>query len=209
MIIAAGFVKSKDGSHVSSSILLYPRRVLIETGIFSSVPSLAAATSSRAKAGFFISAAPAPCFSIVRSGHPILISTPSNPNARASAAARRIISGCAVKNWATIGRSLSVNERSRRSASLPPKNKPSAETNSVHITSGPPTRNTSAGKLALDQSPISCPPHFEYFAIKRRNGASVTSAMGAKTKNGLCSVSQKPFIGTPYHREYPLRYLNL
>ena len=53
--------------------------------------------------------------------------------------------------------------------------RPSAATNSVHITSG-----------------------FPYFAIIRRKAASVTSAIGATTKNGAGSFSQK-FIGTLYY----------
>src|SRR5690606_28411916 len=55
---------------------------------------------------------------------------------------------------------------------------PSADTNSVHITSGPPT----VPSLRV------CA---EYFAIMRRKGASVTSAMGASTTMGLGRLFQK------------------
>ena len=121
-----------------------------------------------------MSAAPAPCFSTLLSGQPIFMSTPSKPSFTASAAAFSIISGFEVKNCATIGRSSSEYTKSSRSFFFPfsgAKTRPSAETNSVHITSG-----------------------FPYFAMIRRKAASVTSASGAKARIGFCSVCQKFFI---------------
>ena len=91
----------------------------------------------------------------------MLISMPSNLSSRASSAAFRICSGEEVKNCATIGRSASEYFKSIRSFALPSSGaraRPSAETNSVNMTSGLP-----------------------YLAIIARNAASVTSAMGART----------------------------
>ena len=136
-------------------------------------PSLAALTSSLASETFLISEAPAPCFSTLLSGQPMFISTPSKPSFAISSAAPFICSGEEVKNCATIGRSASLYSRSFKSFFLPASGaraKPSAETNSVHITLG-----------------------FPYLAIMRRNATSVTSAIGAKTIIGRSSFCQKLF----------------
>src|SRR3989338_484145 len=93
-----------------------------------------------------------------------------------------------------MGRSVSENASFARKRFCPASlanTSPSAEVNSVNITSGPPARNASAGKLPLEPTPISRPPYFEYFAINRRNAASVTSSMGARAKNGRGSFVQK------------------
>ncbi len=152
-------------------------------------PSRAARITARAIFGCLIIAAPAPCFSIVRSGHPMLISMPSKPSFSQSAAASRILSGCDEKSCATIGRSARENSRSRSKTFRPTEQRPSAETNSVQNTSGLPDE-----------------------AMSRRKAASVTSAIGARTKNGSPRVllgeagflrcAQNPLcIGlTLYHR---------
>ena len=174
MVTAAKFSANSSGSQVFNSSRAYPRRVLTDTGNWPATPALAAAITSRASGGFFISAAPAPCFSIFRSGQPILMSKPSKPSSTIILAAANIFSGLAVNNCATIGRSASVKIRSRSKRSRPRLIKPSAETNSVQSTSGPP-----------------------YLAMIRRKATSVTSAIGAKQKNGLGNWSQKFFIIQP------------
>ena len=78
-------------------------------------------------------------------------------------------------------------ERSRKATrfiiktSRPGLIRPSAETNSVQNTSGPPPAS----------------PCREYFTMMRRKAASVTSAIGARTKKGLGSFCQKFFIIYP------------
>src|SRR3989344_1357396 len=148
-------------------------RVFTETGKLGA-PSFAARISALACSGFFIRLAPAPCFSTLLSGQPMLMSMPSKSNSAARTAAAFMCSGAAVKNCATTGRSASVYLRSSinlRFPSVPARARPSAETNSVHMTSGLP-----------------------YLAMTRRYAASVTFAIGASAKMGFSSFSQKLFI---------------
>ncbi len=135
------------------------------------MPSLTDWIICAAMSGVFIIAAPAPCFSIERSGQPILISIPSKPSEATNFDASRIFSGCAEKSCATIGRSASVYSKSLCNTSRPLLASPSAETNSVHVTSGLP-----------------------YFAITRRKAGSVTSAIGASAKKGFGNFSQKLLV---------------
>ncbi len=80
------------GNQVSISTLLYPILVLTDIGIFGA-PLLAACITLIAFSGSLICPAPAPCFSTALSGHPILISIPSNPSSCTSLAASYILSG--------------------------------------------------------------------------------------------------------------------
>ncbi len=162
-----------SGTQVAISFLVYPIRVLTETGIdlpASLIPSFVARIISRAIFGVLIMAAPAPCFSIDLSGQPILISIPSKPNSTTSLAASLIFTGLDENNCATIGLWLSVYSKSLTRIFLPAEHSPSAETNSVQNTSG-----------------------FPCSAMIRRKAASVTSAIGANTKNGFSSFFQKPY----------------
>ena len=159
-------------------------RVLTETGR----PDVCAARmSSRARAGFLMSAAPQPLFSTARSGQPILISTPSNPMSAIILAAFSICSGTDVKSCATIGRSFSPYKNFFSNFFFPSggaSTNPSAEVNSVNITSGPP-RQPGRGT-------------FPSRAMSARNAASVTSSSGANAKKGFGSFRQKSFI-SPYY----------
>src|SRR3989344_2177317 len=182
---AAGSSASNSGSHVSSSSLLYPIRVLTETGIrrpADSAPFFAARISSRASAGFWMSAAPHPCLSTSRAGQPMLMSNPSKPSSAQSRAPCSIYSGCAEKSCATMGRSFSKYSSFLSSFLFPSsfaRTSPSAEVNSVYVTRG----------MSGDA----------YFAISWRNATSVTSSIGASTKKGRCNFSQKFFTQARYH----------
>src|SRR3989344_1828445 len=128
-------------------------------------PSLAARITSRASAGFFIIAAPAPCFSTDLSGQPMFISMPSKPRSLHNAAAPFLFSGRPPKIWATIGRSASLYFKSIKSFSRALGwAKPSAETNSVKKSGGL--------------------PYLAFICLKAQ---SVTSAIGASANMGFFS----------------------
>src|SRR3990167_10740073 len=145
-------------------------RVFTDTGK-SPAPSFTALITARAMAGFFIIAAPPPCFSIDLSGQPIFISIPSKPSFRQSLAALFIFSAFEPNICATIGCSLLENFKSIKSFSLALGHaRPSAETNSVQNISG-----------------------LSHLAMTRLKAQSVTSAIGARQKIGFLIFSQKFF----------------
>ena len=127
----------------------------------SKIPCFTACIICTAFCLLLIIAAPAPCFSILLSGQPIFISMPSKPRSAHNLAAPRIFSIFDEKICATIGLSFWLYSKSFFKTSLPALIKPSAETNSVHNTSGLP-----------------------YLAIICLKAGSVTSAMGASAKKG-------------------------
>src|SRR3989344_531391 len=89
-----------------------------------------------------------------------------------------MLSGLAVKNWTTIGRSFSVKYNSPLNFSGPTAQIPSAEINSVKKTSGLFT-------LSLVEVPVSM--------ITCLNAQSVTLAIGAKIVKGFLSFCHKVF----------------